>query len=119
MARSAAAVPLVSLFLALVDGAPARAQPLSGEMVFVAVQPCRIVDTRPNQPLLAGVARTFHVVGSGNFAPQGGPPAGCGIPGYIAGAPVAKAVMFNFVAVGPLGPGNLRAWPGGAPPTAS
>jgi hypothetical protein len=113
MRGMSALVPLVTLLLAPVAG-PAEAQPLSGKLTFTAVQPCRVFDTRAQAagPLAPGVARAFHVVGATNdFTGQGGQAGGCGIPGYSAGAPRVQAVMFNFVAVGPSGAGNLRAWP--------
>jgi hypothetical protein len=90
------------------------AQTLAAGSVFTAIAPCRIVDTRLPSPvrLAAGVPRAFHVVGTVNdFAGQGGSAGGCGIPGYDGSSPRVTGVMFNFVAVNPLGAGNLRAWP--------
>ena len=84
---------------------------LAGGTVYVPITPCRIVDTRtPPAQLVAGVDRAFNVVGSGDFSSQGGSLSGCGIPGYSGSTPRVRAVMFNFVAVSPAGPGNLRAW---------
>ena len=87
--------------------------------VYTSISPCRIVDTRAatGGALVAGVSRAFHVVGaSSNFAAQGGQAGGCGIPGGL----VTRSVMFNFVAVNPANPGNLRAWPSdGTVPNAS
>jgi hypothetical protein len=100
---------------------PSAAQVLTGKLLFQAVQPCRVFDTRfasPATQLSPGVPRAFHVVGSAsNFAGQGGSAGGCSIPGYAGGAPRALAVALNVVAVGPTGPGHLRAWPSdrGAP----
>jgi hypothetical protein len=87
--------------------------------IFVPIAPCRIVDTRFTQlgadPLAAGETRFFHVVGSNQpFTAQGGTAGGCGIPPYSLGQPQVEAVLFNFVAVGPTGPGHLTAW--GDPP---
>ncbi|MBC7882256.1 MAG: IPT/TIG domain-containing protein [Anaerolineae bacterium] len=86
---------------------------------FYPVSPCRIIDTRNTAtPILApGVQRSFVVNSGGptfNYSSQGGNSAGCGIPAD------AKAVFFNFVAVGPTSPGDLQAWQFGSPiPTAS
>lgn len=94
-----------------------EAQPVTVSTAYVPVAPCRIVDTRvPAAPLVAGVQRLFHVVGTGNnFPAQGGAASGCGIPGYLGTDPSVKAVMFNFIAVNPSGAGNLRAWAGDQP----
>ena len=89
---------------------------------YVPVNPCRVVDTRqvPNGIMVAGVPRQFDVVGSGpGFAAQGGKAGGCGIPGHAIFGPVVEAVMFDFVAVQPLGDGDLRVWPEGPAPNAS
>jgi hypothetical protein len=83
---------------------------------FVAVSPCRIVDTRGNgftgqagPPILSvGVMRTFQVSGV-----VSGIPVPCGIP------PSAQAVSFQFTATAMNSNGNLIAWPEGAPPTTS
>ncbi|MDA8105303.1 MAG: hypothetical protein M0Z71_07940 [Nitrospiraceae bacterium] len=82
----------------------------SADLLFTPVAPCRIVDTRvAGGRIDAGTQRNFYVVGAAaNFASQGGTAGGCGIP---AGA---TAVMINYVAVGPAGPGDLRAWPYGS-----
>jgi hypothetical protein len=72
--------------------------------LFVAVAPCRVVDTRnPNgpyggPPLPPNFARTFDI--------DGGP---CGIP---AGA---EAYSLNFGAIVPAADGFLTAWPTGSP----
>jgi len=77
--------------------------------VFVPVSPCRIVDTRsaPAGAVTPGVVRPFVVSGSDAtlFTAQGGNPSGCGIP-----TGTANAAFVNFVAVGPAGAGDLRAW---------
>ena len=83
---------------------------------FVAIQPCRIGDTRGNgftgqagPPILSvGVMRTFQVAG---VVP--GIPVPCGIPSS------AQAVSFQFTATAMNSNGNLIAWPEGAPPTTS
>jgi hypothetical protein len=66
-------------------------------------QPCRIIDTRPliAGRIAAGSSRDFEVAGISDFESQGGTAGGCGIPLE------ATVVMMNFVAVSPLGGGNL------------
>jgi hypothetical protein len=90
------------------------------ELLFVPVSPCRIIDTRKAGGVIPpGTIRAFDVVGSTNFAAQGGKEGGCGLP-EGASVPVAAAAVINFVAVGPAGPGHLEAWEFGQPiPTAS
>jgi hypothetical protein len=83
---------------------------------FVAVNPCRVADTRGNgfsgqagpPSLSANVVRTFQVAGTvpGVFLQ-------CGIP------PGARAVSIQFTAVSPSSNGNLIAWPDGPAPTTS
>ena len=103
---------VAALLLAGAAAAPAAlAQPLSGKLAFVALQPCRLVDTRVGSPLAPGEARSFNVVGATGFAAQGGTGSGCGIPGYAGGRPQVQAVALNVVAVSPQGPGHLVAWP--------
>jgi len=72
-----------------------------GDMVYTALTPCRIVDTRSggSGPLRAGERRLYFANGG---VSQGGAP-DCGVPF------LAAAVEMNFVAVGPSGPGDLRA----------
>lgn len=80
------------------------------DLVFVPLAPCRIIDTRvAGGALQPGVVRDFQVAGNTQFGPQGGTLSGCGVPAGTA-EPNAPAVVINFVAVSPAGPGNLRAW---------
>ncbi len=90
------------------------------DLLFVPVSPCRIIDTRfGGGALSSGEVRSFEVTGSTGFAAQGGNAAGCGIP-LGATDPLAPAIVVNFVAVGPAGPGHLEAWEFGQPvPNAS
>ncbi|HVG10956.1 MAG TPA: hypothetical protein VNM67_24850 [Thermoanaerobaculia bacterium] len=95
------------------------------DLLFVPVPPCRIIDTRnPGAggritPGPGGV-RHFEVAGTTGFESQGGQPGGCGIPLSAGATSLATAAVINFVAVGPLGPGHLRAWEfGQTPPNAS
>ena len=88
----------------------------SPPMPFVAINPCRIADTRgagfsgqAGPPALSvGVARVFQIGGT-----VAGVPTQCGIP------LTAQAVSFQFSATGMNSAGNLIAWPDGVPPTTS
>ncbi|MEO8215676.1 MAG: hypothetical protein ABI718_01190, partial [Acidobacteriota bacterium] len=88
----------------------------SGDLVYTPVNPCVAFDTRPSfggtGAMAAGEVRMFNVVGStNNFVGQGGQIAGgCGVPGFVGGSPVVRAVMINLVAIDPQGPGQLKAW---------
>jgi hypothetical protein len=77
--------------------------------VFVPVTPCRVVDTRSSSPLAAESTRTFQIAGSG-LSPQGGSPAGCGVPAEALG------VEMSVTTPAPPGTGFLRAWPADASP---
>ena len=90
-------------------GAPAA------DLVFTPVSPCRIINTTLAGGIInPGVNRSFYVSGStaGTFENQGGKAGGCGIPD------TATAVEMNLVAVAPAGPGDFRAFPYSAAPTA-
>lgn len=94
---------------------PSKAQ-AQGETNFVPIEPCRIFDTRPGDPIDADETRHFVMfdIPGGAVAGQGGKPGGCGIPTN------ATAVHINFTAVTPAGSGFLRAWSNcDAPPTAT
>jgi hypothetical protein len=89
----------------------------SPPMPFVAVNPCRIADTRAGQgfsgqagppALSSNATRTFQI---GGTVP--GVTTQCGIP------LTAQAVSFQFTIIQPSAEGNLIAWPGGAPPSIS
>ena len=101
------------------DGSRPRALGAPGErLVYTPVVPCRIIDTRPvGGALPVGTPRDYKVTGP-DLSSQGGNPAGCNVP-----FGTASAAMINFVAVNPVGPGNLRAWayrtPPGPPPNAT
>jgi hypothetical protein len=89
------------------------------QLVYTPLPPCRLIDTRlAGGSLAAGIPRNFRVIGS-NLSSQGGSATGCGIPD----PGPATAAIINFVAVNPVGAGNLRAWaystPQVGPPNAS
>jgi hypothetical protein len=96
---------------------------ISSGIAFVAIEPCRIADTRGisgfggqagGPALAANVTRVFQIGGSPSAVPA--PPNGC-----AAGAiPMdASAVSFQFTVVSPSADGNLIAWNGGAVPQVS
>jgi hypothetical protein len=105
----------------LFPGAAAHAQISIPSLLFTALTPCRLIDTRVmGGPLAAGVSRTFNVAGvgtPGSLASQGGNPNGCPIPGFQNGFAQVQSVAINLIAVNPSGPGDLVAWPtdGGQP----
>lgn len=86
------------------------------ELLFVPVEPCRVLDTRfmAGGAIAANTQRHFEVAGTTGFDSQGGKAGGCDIP-LGASSPIAAAVVINFIAVSPQGPGNLRAWEFGQP----
>ena len=104
---------LIGTLLAIADAARA-----ADNLVFVPLQPCRVIDTRglgAGGPLVAGAQRTFFFRGTDrDYSNQGGNANGCGIPDLAdfgsTDENIAKAVAINIVAVSPGGPGNLRAW---------
>ena len=76
------------------------------DLVFTPVTPCRVFDTRnAGGMIVPGANRSLKV--TGDTTSQGG--ANCGIP-----FGTATAVMLNFVAVSPAGPGDFRVTPFGA-----
>jgi hypothetical protein len=85
------------------------------ETQFVAVAPCRIVDTRvAGGPIAPGASRAFYVGGTTQFVSQGGQAGGCGVP--LAATGVAATVAVSK----PAGAGYLAAWANGAAqPTAA
>ncbi len=87
----------------------------NGDLLYMPVAPCRIVDTRNAGGMIdAWSGRDFHVYGNGGtISAQGGNAAGCPAP---LGEPLAAHI--NMVAVDPNGKGNLQAFPKGAGPGA-
>jgi hypothetical protein len=79
------------------------------ESKFVAITPCRLVDTRlAGGAISAGASRGFVAEGV-DLASQGGKSGGCGIPHS------ANAIEATITAVSPAGAGFLRVFPGGEP----
>lgn len=113
MSRVGRLVPLVAVvFLVRV---PARAQSASlKDLVFTAVQPCRIYDTRAGSGVQGQGTGPIPAQQNRDVDVTHGAAPSCGISSQ------AKAVVMNFIAVGPAGPGHLQAWPSGTTmPTAS
>jgi len=81
------------------------------KLLYTAVPPCRIVDTRKAGGTIdASTQRDFHVFGSGSIIiAQGGNSVGCLAP---MGEPLAAHI--NMIAVNPSDKGNLQAFPVGA-----
>jgi len=113
MSRVGRLVPLVAVvFLVRV---PARAQSASlKDLVFTAVQPCRIYDTRSGTGVQGAGTGPIPAAQTRNIDVSHGAAPSCGI------STQARAVVMNIVAVSPAGPGHLVAWPfGTSPPSAS
>jgi hypothetical protein len=98
-------------------GGGARSARLLGagttETKFVAITPCRLVDTRQgsNTPLSPNQTRRYDVRGTGaTFAAQGGKAGGCGIP-----TSGVTAVELTVTAVQASGTGFLRVFPESEP----
>jgi hypothetical protein len=86
----------------------------SRDLVYTAVTPCRIVDTRvAGGAFGSGVTRTFDVDGA-TFAAQGGVNASCNVP-----LGVAAATALTITVTDPTGPGYITAWGLGAQPLSS
>jgi hypothetical protein len=92
---------------------PGSAQLIAPNLLYNAVKPCRILDTRiTNTMLTAGASRPVNVVGLTDYSAQGGVAGDCHIPGFASThVPRVQAVMINLTAVGSAGAGDLRAWP--------
>lgn len=84
------------------------------ETRFVAVNACRLADTRVSKkPLTAGAIRGFYVAGTTGFAPQGGKSGGCAVPVG------ASAVALSVTSTRTSGTGFLSGWATGVSPSTS
>jgi len=95
---------------------PAQAQ---DNMIYVAVEPCRLVDTREAGGFIpANTSRDFLVSGAaGALVSQGGNPDGCPDPRDGSGsAPLAISAYIVAVPTATSGPGLLTAFPADQPP---
>lgn len=119
-----------ALLLAILAPAAAEASlgALGDDLVYVPVTPCRLIDTRLTAgDFAAGEQRHYDLIGRATFGIYGGADSDCGLggTGAVSSIPqlaynIPRALMLNFVAVGPLGPGHFTAWPTGeAMPNAS
>jgi hypothetical protein len=66
------------ILASFVIGQPAKAQAPAPELIYTPIQPCRAFGA--STPVPAGQTKAFQISGNGNFAMQGGPSVGCGIP---------------------------------------
>jgi Zn-dependent metalloprotease len=93
---------------------------VKNNLVYVAVKPCRLTDTRKTFPMSDGVPRRFKVSGE-DLAGQGGDPAGCVHP--RAGTGVEPLAVSSYIVAVPTGSstgGWLTAFPPDqSPPTSS
>jgi len=88
------------------DLTPLAALDDSFENNFVAITPCRLVDTRQAVgALTSGTTRSYVAAGTTGFVPQGGNSGGCTIPF------AANAIQVSITSVGATGNGYLRAYP--------
>lgn len=99
------------------SGAPDPAAvllPTGSELQFVAVAPCRIIDTRKAGGAITAGSRTFDA-SLGSYAAQGGLAGTCNIPGY------AASIQLNLGAISQNNKtSDIRGWATGtAEPTAS
>lgn len=94
----------------------------SPKLRYVAVAPCRILDTRPPHiRLVANATTSFRALGAGSLSAQGGSATGCGLPDFDPTNAAVRAIAVNLVAVSPdPGGGYLKAWAADQPepPTA-
>jgi hypothetical protein len=104
--------------VSLAIGSMASATDVTGQLTFVGIAPCRIIETRglgwtgqAGPPsLIAGAERTFQITGTA----VPGLPAQCGVPD------TALAISVNFTVTGFAGQGDIRVFPaGGTLPLAS
>jgi len=117
MRHSRSIVTLSVALVLLAAGSVALATDVTGNLTFVGITPCRIIDTRGGSfsgqagpPMLAANAnRTFQITGT-----VPGIPTQCGIPTN------AAAISVNFTVTGFTGAGDIRVFPaGGTLPNAS
>ena len=80
--------------------------PAQTNTVYVAITPCRIVDTRvAGGKFVDGTNRVYYVAGTTGFESQGGKAGGCGIP------LAATSIAATFQATNEESYGYMRAWP--------
>jgi hypothetical protein len=109
MPRLGRLVPLFALVFLVHSSARAQSASLK-DLVFTAVQPCRIYDTRAGSGVQGAGTGPIPAAQTRNIDVSHGAAPSCGI------STQARAVVMNLVAVSPAGPGHLVAWPFGTPP---
>lgn len=77
------------------------------DLVYTALEPCRIVDTRvAGGPIAANSNRGFYAWGFSSFAGQGGSDTNCGLAGQS-----PEVVMLSVTAVNPANAGYATVYP--------
>jgi hypothetical protein len=105
---------LLMLVLGSAGYAPVNAE---DDLLYVAVEPCRLADTRKSSVMADGITRNFLVSGT-DLSIQGGDPSGCVHPKDGAGIePLAASVYIVAVPTGSSGGGWLTAFPSDQQPT--
>ena len=102
---------LLMIILGTTVLAPVQAQ---DELVYVAVEPCRLADTRPTEggtgALSVGSSRNFSVYGA-DLSGQGGDASGCLHPREASGVePAAISAYVVAVPTASSGPGHITAY---------
>ena len=90
---------LLAAFLAT----EAQAQTPPPDLIYTRVKPCRVFDTTRTKRIPATSAKSFLISGPGDYAAQGGTPAGCGVPA------AAAAVSLNLTAINAVATGSFTA----------
>ncbi|RXF69217.1 hypothetical protein [Hansschlegelia zhihuaiae] len=90
---------------AILFGQPAKAQSPGPELVYTQIQPCRAFGS---MQIPKGQTRNLQITGAGNFATQGGPVSGCGIPASAEAVSISLSARSSSV-------GFLTAFAQGAP----
>lgn len=91
-------------------GQPDALGDLERDLVYTAVPPCRIVDTRlAGGPIEANSSRGFHAWGFASYADQGGSDTNCGMGGQS-----PEVVMLSVAAVYPAIAGYATVYPANA-----
>jgi hypothetical protein len=106
--RRTLAVSISVVLMTFSAGLASAAAPLpkaaaTGDLAYVSIAPCRIVDTRVvGTQLAANSVNPFQAVAA-SFAAQGGSASSCGIPAD------AAAIATSIVMLNAIGPGDIRA----------
>jgi len=104
-----------ALWLQLLLPAPASAQTLSKNSVFVPVTPCKVGDTRETGTHVAANSFVEWLAFGDDLSSQGGSADGCANP-KSPQIPIAVAVTVNAIGTASSGNGNLQLYPAHAGP---